>query len=447
MPAGSLKQNFSDLADAFKDGIPRLASDVGGFYSNVKEDERKELKKAKKQLLADLSKEISILTTRQKVLRSQRKEGKSVLSGDIGPFDSQNTKDNTQEIQEINSEILRLNNLQEVISHTEASQLPKILSQVEQEPISIETPPPATIKDILTSMSQEVISSPQMDMFAELPLEEQYEILRSRQELSPEEHKAIQKEIRVQKQQSRQDGYNEKTGLDKWVSRGKDFVKNIPVGAVDLVEGPIGIAANLSPEGSLKDYLGAKRQSLRDVRDLQKEELGIESPESLSSSLGRGVAPVAAIPMGGGVGGVLSSGAALGALESGLHDADTPIEGLKDLGINVGIGGGLAAVGHGAGRMLTKHLGKGRTKKLLTDIKKDARVTGKEEIKRAAKLMGEEATIGEIVGSDKAIKKIAKDASGKNQRRLEKIEGSMRAGAKRASGNLPNGEKFSSIKI
>jgi len=125
----------------------------------------------------------------------------------------------------------------------------------------------------------------------------------------------------------------------------------------------------------------------------------------------------------------LSSGGLYGALSAESQD-ENPAEGAL-------IGAGTGGVIHGLGSAAGKMFGKKKLAKELQAMKKDATLKAEEDILHAADLMGEKATIGEIVGSEKAVSKM-KDYP----KRLEKIEERLKEKAGNLAETIPQNEKL-----
>ena len=125
----------------------------------------------------------------------------------------------------------------------------------------------------------------------------------------------------------------------------------------------------------------------------------------------------------------LSSGGLYGALSAEAQD-ENPIEGAI-------IGAGTGATVHGLGSSANKVFGKKKLAKELQAMKKDATLKAKEDILHASDLMGEKATIGEIVGSEKTVKRM-KDYP----KRLTKIEERLKEKAGTFAETIPQNEKL-----
>ena len=125
----------------------------------------------------------------------------------------------------------------------------------------------------------------------------------------------------------------------------------------------------------------------------------------------------------------LASGGLYGGIAAEAQDKDA----LEGALLGAGTGGTI----HGLGSVAGKALGKKKLAKELKAMRSDATLKGEADILNAAELMGEKATIGEVVGSEKAVRRM-KDYP----KRLEKIEERLKEKAGGLAESIPQNEKL-----
>lgn len=227
--------------------------------------------------------------------------------------------------------------------------------------------------------------------------------------------------------------YEQGQKLLQWMSVGKasDALKSIPSAFLETGEG-------------LSGLLGAKdlKEKIRNLKKSYEEKIGIDDRDAMYAQAGRLggdlINPLGIIGRGFKLGKFaskipklakhLGAGSLYGAIQAEKDDAD-PL-------VGAAMGAGTAAVLQGAGKVLSK--GK---KAKFQKIKDRATFTKEDEIAQRAAMMGEKATIPEIVGDEVLINKMKKDSSNFNKKRLSSIEGNIKKNAKSQIDALPKGEE------
>lgn len=229
--------------------------------------------------------------------------------------------------------------------------------------------------------------------------------------------------------------YEQGQKLLKWFTGGKisDLPKSLPSAVMELGEGASGL-------------VGAKglKEKIRSGKEAYEDFVEIDDRDAFWASGGRFLGE---IPVMGGLGKVLKglpllnklskarplvrhagSGSLYGAIQAEKDDGD-PLEGAL-------VGGALGAGTSLVGSAATKLKGRG-----LSKIKKRASITDPEEILRRTEVMGDKATIPELVGDEKGINRLKRDLSRKNNSRMESVEDSIKSSAKKIHQALPQGEE------
>ena len=229
--------------------------------------------------------------------------------------------------------------------------------------------------------------------------------------------------------------YEQGQKLLKWFTGGKmsDLPKSLVSGAMELGEGASGL-------------VGAKglKQKIRSGKEAYEDFVGIDDRDAFWASGGRFLGEM---PVMGALGKVLrglpllnklskarpilkhtGAGSLYGAIQAEKDDGD-PIEGAL---IGGALGAGTSLAGSAASKLKGNGLGK---------IKKRASITDPEEVLRRAEVMGEKATIPELVGDEKGINRLKRDTSRKNISRMESVEDSIKGNAKKIKQALPQGEE------
>ncbi len=228
----------------------------------------------------------------------------------------------------------------------------------------------------------------------------------------------------------------------------KDTLKSLPSGVMEAGEGLMGLGENFLP-GHAGNLSGILKRGIRKTKEDYENLVGIEDRAGLGAKGGRVIGeiltptPGGKLKWGGKLLKALGIGGLWGAIEAGKQDYDTPEEARDATIKNALIGTGIGLGTHAVGSKLSKYLSRNnKVKKDFAKIRNDAVLKEEEEILRAAKNMGEDATIGEIVGSGKTLKKITRDSSFLNKNRLEKVEDHMKDSAREFAEGLPKGEKL-----
>lgn len=229
--------------------------------------------------------------------------------------------------------------------------------------------------------------------------------------------------------------YEQGQKILKWFTGGKisDLPKSLPSAVMELGEGASGL-------------VGAKglKEKIRSGKEAYEDFVGIDDRDAFWASGGRFLGE---IPVMGGLGKVLKglpllnklskarplvrhagSGSLYGAIQAEKDDGD-PLEGAL-------VGGALGAGTSLVGSAATKLKGRGFSK-----IKKRASITDPEEILRRTEVMGDKATLPELVGDEKGINRLKRDLSRKNNSRMESVEDSIKSSAKKIHQALPQGEE------
>ena len=227
--------------------------------------------------------------------------------------------------------------------------------------------------------------------------------------------------------------YEQGQKLLKWMTGGKasDILKSIPSAWMETGEGLSGLFGD---KGLKEKIRGAKKS--------YEEKMGIDDRDAMNAQTGRLVGdiinPLGIIGRGLKLGKLVSKvpklakllggGSLYGAIQAEKDDAN-PL-------VGAAMGAGTAGTLQGVGKVLSK-----AKKAKFKKIKDRATFTTPDEISRRASMMGEKATIPELVGDETLINKLKKDSSMINRKRLSGIEGNIKQNAKAQIGALPKGEE------
>ena len=414
------KFKWSDLLELGAVAIPEIGRGLGETLHHAQERELKELATASKEQKKLVEEHLKNLKLEKSTLKDQLKNQKPWYENKF--IKGKSTKEIENLINDINQEIL-LSLENPLIPPSERQEFEKEIFNFQEAPkIKEEIPQFPHIKEKeleKTKSKKEIYKEAKRNLDF---LNEDNLFLHGEMGVETTKDKRTEKE---KEQADQLLNFMKRTGKNY-----NDFTLSILPGMMEMGEGATGIVG----AKDAKQWIRDKKYKYEEALDIDRNSLSARGGRFLGEMLVPMGAPAKLFKWAGKAAPLLkalTAGGAFGAVASEAQD-ENPLKGAL-------YGASTGAIMHGLGSTLSKVFGKKKMAKELAAIKKDATLKTEEEILHAADLMGKKATIGEIVGSEKAVQRMKKGGV----KRLENIEGHLKEEAGKLAEKIPQNEKIS----